>query len=214
MARNYGGCDALWFAVENLAPVDCTRALIDAGIDIATKDLEGSGLLARAIIHNSLSWASALLENGADIEAADNDGDTALMESLFFHSDDCLKLLLDCGADHTKIDSYGDHFLHDVAIYGGLRTIEIVHTTVGLKDIDIYGTNRQGKTALEMARNRQDKPDGFKEAFESLLASIQVQGQHSKQAEFGDGNPLDQLPGVQGQESEDTWYDAPVTQMS
>ena len=85
------------------------------------------------------------------------------MESLFFRSDDCLKLLLECGADYTKVDSYGDPFLHDVAIYGGLRTIEIVHT-VELKDIDIYATNRYGKTALEIAWNWQDKPDGFGEA--------------------------------------------------
>ena len=61
LAKSYMGRDALWSAVEHLAPVHCLRALINAGIDIATKDLRGTGLLVRAIVHNNYSWAFSLI---------------------------------------------------------------------------------------------------------------------------------------------------------
>ena len=207
MVKNYMGRDALWCAVESLAPVDCIKPLITAGIDIATKHSNGSSLLSRAVKHNDGSWVSALLKSGADIEAADSDGNTALIESLLFRSDDALKLLLERGADYTKTDSYGGSILHNVAIYGGLRTIEIVRAAE-FKGIDLHTANRQGKTALEMVRNRQAKPDGFEEAFESLLAGIRAQGQLSQREEYGDGDSLDQSPGSRGQEPGDVWSDA------
>ena len=213
MAKNYLGRDALWYAIENLDPVDCMGALMTAGIDIAGKDVKGASPLNCAIVHNDCSWVSVLLEKGVDIEVADDYGDTALMDSLFFGSDDALKLLLQYGADYTKTDSYGDPTLHDVAIYGGLRTVEIVHAAE-LKGIDIYATNRQGKTALEMAQNRQAKPDGFEETFESLLTSIRARGPLSPTDDYIDGNSLDHLQSSQGKEAEDVWSDALETQTS
>lgn len=98
----------------------------------------------------------------------DADGDTALMESLFFDRGDALELLLEAGADYIKNDSYGDSILHDVAIYGSLRTIEII-LAARLKGIDINATNKAGQTALECAQLREAKPAGFVEAFSGVI---------------------------------------------
>ena len=91
-------------------------------------------------------------------------GDTPLMESLFFHSQDFLNLLLRSGADYTKIDSKEDPVLHEIAIYGGLRTVEIIHATK-LDGRNIKSMNKQGKTAPELAQARYFKPERFVEAF-------------------------------------------------
>ena len=152
----------------------CIEPLLAAGIDVNVRGSDGGSPLSAAVFRNSCDSIATLLRCGADVETADNDGDTALMESLFFNSDDALKLLLASGADYKKTDSYGDPFLHDVAIYGGLRTVEIVHEAK-LRDLDIHATNKSGKTARELARSREGTPDGFVEAFENMLAGIDAQ---------------------------------------
>ena len=145
--------------------------LLDEGFSMDSKRCDGATALATAIACNQWKSVKFLIENGADVESADDEGDTPLMESLFFHSDDSLKLLLEAGADYTKIDSYGDPFLHDVAIYGGLRTVEIIHVAK-LDGRNIKSTNKQGKTALELAQARDMKPEGFVEAFQLMLDGI------------------------------------------
>ena len=136
-------------------------------------DPRRSTALAWAALRNNSEPLAILLDYGADIEIADCNGDTALMESLFFNSDDSLKLLLERGADYSKTDSYGDPFLHDVAIYGGLGTIDVV-ADAKFKRLDIHALNKKGKTALELAREREVKPEGFVEAFEQLLANLKA----------------------------------------
>ena len=123
---------------------------------------------------NKCSAITTLLESGAGTGAADDDGDTALMESLFFDGGDALELLLEAVADFIKNDSYGDSILHDVAIYGILRTIEIIFAA-RLKGIDINATYQAGRTVHECAQLRDFKPAGFVEAFWELLDSISFQ---------------------------------------
>ena len=95
-------------------------------------------------------------------------GDTPLMESLFFYSQDSLNLLLRSGADYTKIDSKGNPVLHEIAIYWGLRTVEIIHATK-LDGRNIKSMNKQGKIALEEVQARYFKPERFVEAFQRML---------------------------------------------
>ena len=142
--------------------------LLDAGF---SNDNDGLPALVNATGYNHTESVKILIQNGADLECADKDGDTALMESLFYKSDDCLKLLLEAGADYTKMDSYGDSILHGVAIYGGLRTVEIIHAAK-LNGRKIIPMNRKGKTALETAQARDTKPEGFVEAFQLMLDGI------------------------------------------
>ena len=177
-AKNIKGRNALMHAMRTSANPLCIEPLLAGGIDVNSQDGDGTSALAAAamamsVINNSCGCITMLLRCGADIESADNEGDTALMESLFYNNNDALKHLLASGADYTKTDSYGDPILHDVAIYGGLRTIEVVHEA-NLRHLDIHATNRSGKTARELARSREGTPDGFVEAFEIMLAGIEA----------------------------------------
>ena len=171
--KNTIGRNVLMYAMRTAANPLCIEPLLAAGIDVNSRDVHGASALALSVIKGSGSCIATLLRCGADIDSADNEGDTALMESLFYHNDNALKLLLASGADYTKTDSYGDPILHDVAIYGGLRTIEVVHEA-NLRDLDIHATNKSGKTARELARSREGTPDGFVEAFDTMLAGIEA----------------------------------------
>ena len=172
-AKNIRGQNTLMNAMRTTANPLCIESLLATGIDVNSQDVQGASALTLSVLKGSCSCITTLLRCGADIDSADNAGDTALMESLFYHNDDVLKLLLASGADYTKTDSYGHPILHDVAIYGGLRTIEIIYEA-NLGGLDIHATNKSGKTARELARSRADTPDGFVEAFDIMLASIEA----------------------------------------
>ena len=172
-SKNIIGRNALMHAMRTAANPFCIEPLLATGIDINSRDVHGASALALSAIKGSGSCIATLLRCGADIDSADDAGDTSLMESLFYHNDDALELLLASGADYTKTDSYGDPILHDVAIYGGLRTIQTVHEAK-LRGLDIHATNKSGKTARELARNREGTPDGFVEAFDIMLAGIEA----------------------------------------
>ena len=171
--RNKVGRDPMLKALRNKEEDNpgFIQYLLDEGFSMDSKGYNGVTALATATTCNHWNSVKILIAIGADVESADDDGDTPLMESLFFHSDDSLKLLLEAGADYTKIDSYGDPILHDVAIYGGLRTVEIIHASK-LDGRNIKPTNKQGKTALEVAQARDMKPEGFVEAFQLMLDGI------------------------------------------
>ena len=171
--KNIQDRNALLIAMRTLANPLCIEPLLAAGIDVDTRARDGSSPLTYAVYRNSCDSIATLLRCGANIESADNAGDTALMESLFYNNDDALGLLLASGADYTKSDSYGDPILHDVALYGGLGTIETVHAAQ-LRDLDIHAINKTGKTAYEIVRGREGTPDGFVEAFEIMLAGIEA----------------------------------------
>ena len=171
--KNIQDRNALLIAMRTLANLLCIEPLLAAGIDVDTRARDGGSPLTYAAYRNSCDSVATLLQCGADIESADTAGDTALIESLFYNNNDALRLLLASGADYTNSDSYGDPILHDVAIYGGLRTIETVHAA-RLRDLDIHAVNMDGKTALEIARGPEGTPDGFVEAFEILLAGIEA----------------------------------------
>ena len=136
-----------------------------------SKGHNGITALALATTIGHSKSVKILIENGADVESADDDGCTPLMVSLFYQSDVSLKVLLEAGADYTKTDSYGDPILHNVAIYGGLRTVEIIHAAK-LDGRNIISMNKQGKTALELAQTRDTKPEGFVDAFQLMLDGI------------------------------------------
>ena len=213
--KNIGGRNALMHAMRTSGNPLCIEPLLAAGIDVDCRDGYGASALAFSVISDSRGCIATLLRCGADIDSADNAGDTALMESLFYHNDDALKLLLASGADYIKTDSYGDPILHDVALYGGLRTIETVHEA-NLRDLDIHATNKSGKTARELARTREGTLDGFVKAFDIMLASIEARTakETPEPAEFIDDEDLGRRSLGSDADSIDVFYDALETRQS
>ena len=61
--------------------------------------------------------------------------------------------------------------LHDVAIYQGLRTVEIIHATE-FDRCDIKCLDRHGKVTFQIAQARSVRLEGFVEAFQLMLDDI------------------------------------------
>ena len=147
--------------------------MLAVGVDPTVRNQYGSTPLAHTTRWDNSAMATALLNAGADIDSQDNDGDSPLHEALFSHADRTTSLLLRWGARYDRPDSKGDPIIHIAAAYGGIQTLEIL-LAAKIKGVDPDGLNRQGKTALLIAQNRTDKPSGFVEKLEELLADIRV----------------------------------------
>ena len=148
--------------------IDC---LVAAGAEPDAKDYFGLTPLIACVHHNALQAASALLDNGADLDLLDNDGDSALLHSIFNNAEDATQLLLSRGATYTSWDSMGNSILHLAALFGSLRTLEILHNDK-IQDVDPDAPNRQRQTALQIPQARASKPDGFVEKLQELLIEV------------------------------------------
>ena len=108
-----------------------------------SKELKGYNsvtAMAAAITGNHWKSFTSLTENGNGLEPANDGGDAPLLRSLFFHSNDSLE------PGYQKIDSDGDFILQDVAIFRGLRMVDIIHATK-LDGRNARITNKQGKNS-------------------------------------------------------------------
>ena len=149
------------------------RCLISAGADIHGRNLYGGMPLSSTVFRNNNVSAETLLDYGADVDGLDNDGDSALTEAIRYHSNDLIKTLLNRGAAYTLNNSGGNSILHLAALCGNLGTIQILNDA-HLKDIDPKAHNCQKKTPLQLAWERQDKPEYFVERFHTLLDGIRA----------------------------------------
>ena len=115
--------------------------------------------------------AAALLDCEADIESRDNDGDSALHNALHYNNAGVISLLLSHRANYATWSSSGNSIFHTTAVGGSLNTIDIL-LAAKLKGVDPDAKNRQGLTALELAQQRETKPDGFLQKVRLLLADV------------------------------------------
>jgi ankyrin repeat protein len=153
---------------EDIAPV---KLLLRAGASVDCRNSLGHTPFIGAAIKNRYEIGAYLLQNGADKHNVSNNNDTALFESVFHNSHEFLQLLLREGAKHTSVNKSGSTILHAAALEADLKTINILDASkLGGLDIDLFDKN--GKTALEISRQRVASPDGFQEAFERFLMTI------------------------------------------
>ena len=164
---------ALHYAATYSDNRDVLQYLTTAGVDIDGQGHAGATPLSRATLSNNTEAAKLLLACRANINSLDKENDTPLHESLFRQHDDMTKLLLSHGASYTLPDSLGNSVLHLAALSGGLRTLEILHTAA-LRGIDTEATDKQGKTALRLAQQREGREEGFLEKFQELLVDIRT----------------------------------------
>ena len=164
---------ALHYAAEYNNNPEVLRLLVTAGVNLEERDEWGATALTKTVGGNKIESAKLLLDCGADINSLDKDNDTPLHDSLFHRCNDMTELLLSRGASDTLPISPGGSILHFAALSGGLRTLEILRTAV-LKDINTEATDKQGKTALQVAQQREGKEEGFLEKFQELLVDIRT----------------------------------------
>ena len=186
-ATNHEGWNALHWAVRYQNNGEIVKSLVEAGINVNERDICGSTPLCYSVSNRHIVSAEALLNYGDDIDNIDNEGDTPLYESFLHLANNILQLLLSRGASYTATNSLGQSVLHVAAVFGGLETLRIL-LAAKLKNIDIKLVTPEGKTALQLAQERIDKPDGFLEKFEELLADIRLRNASVTSEESGRNN--------------------------
>ncbi|KAL9112793.1 MAG: hypothetical protein Q9187_007725, partial [Circinaria calcarea] len=168
--------NALHYAAEYQNSREMIEYLVKGGVDVNKRNYWGSTPVAHAAINNRPISAEALLDYGADLNSLDLERDTPLTESIRLNADNTTELLLHRGAAYTSSNIYGDTILHLVGLAGGLKTLSIFQAAE-LKGIDPDATNNNGKTAIQIAREREGKPHGFIPQFQDLLAGIRARNE-------------------------------------
>ncbi|KAG6361011.1 hypothetical protein INS49_009230 [Diaporthe citri] len=112
-----------------------------------------------------------LVDSGADIEADNGVGHTSLVAALLQNQHACLRFLLGRGADYLLPGLPGENILHLVAQLGDAETMRIF-SAVGMRGLDIVGSNKAGLTPREIFLRRPVTDKVQQAAFEELLASV------------------------------------------
>ena len=181
--------NALHYAAEFQNGRETIECLVEAGVDVNKQNMWGSTPLTQAALMNNTISAEVLLDRGADPNVVDFERDSPLTESLYPGADDMTELLLHRGAAYISSTVYGDTILHLAALCGGLRTLSILQAAE-LKGIDPDATNKKGKTAIHIAREREGKPYGFLPQFQDLLAGIRARNASQEVSSQKDTNPV------------------------
>ncbi len=92
--------------------IDVCRKYLDAGMDVNTRDGEGTPMLNIATRSERMECISWLLENGADINAVSSDrGYTALMDAVWRGNEDITRLLIERGSKMNTVNKEGQTML-------------------------------------------------------------------------------------------------------
>ena len=151
--------------------------LLAAGGEIEQRDVGGITPLICAARENNTDVVQTLLQHGAQLDSSDEYGDTSLMNAIMYSKGDTVQLLLQKGAKYSRANKAGMTVLHQAARCGSFRTIEILRAA-NIIGIDPYAKNNDGKTAFELAQQRNLKPKGFIDLFLALLFEIRNRNDH------------------------------------
>jgi ankyrin repeat protein len=94
------------------------RALIDGGVDVSAKSVDGTTALHQAVHADQLTIADMLLRGGADPAARDRYGVTPLYLACLNGNADMIRRLLDAGVDPDTLDATGETALMTAARNG------------------------------------------------------------------------------------------------
>ena len=177
---NSHGDTPLFHAYRSRSARESTRALIAAGMSVNWRRSNWSTPIHSAAERGCVPMSEVLLEHGADVHALDDNKQNPLIYAQESHldTDEVTRLLLALGADYTLPDKFGWTILHHAARLGTLRLLDIL-ADAGLS-MDIRAVNHDGETALQIAQRRSTAPDGFLEAFQTLLSEIRARTMHPR----------------------------------
>lgn len=139
------------------------RALLDRGIDVDAKGVDGTTALHRAVNADHLAIADLLLRGGADATAGDRYGVTPLYLASLNGNGAMIQRLLDAGADPNTADPTGETALMTAARNGRPAALDVLlrrGARVDARDPEF------GQTALMIAVRENHAP-----AVDLLIAS-------------------------------------------
>jgi ankyrin repeat protein len=145
---------------------DCARIrqMLDNGMHPDTQGPKGWTALRKAAVRNNYEIAFELLKRKASVDAANYTGDTALMIACAHGNHEMASLLLFYGADPNIANCVGRTSL---MIAAGKGLCLVVGALLdACPRVDINKTDRNGKSALDMAIE-----NGFENVAKMLAAS-------------------------------------------
>jgi hypothetical protein len=128
--------------------VECVRALLEAGADVAQANADGWTALIFASWEGHVECLRALLEAGADVALADLDGSTALIFASWEGRVECVRALLEAGADVALAATDGWTALMGASQQGHVDCVR----TLLEAGANVMQLRNDGSCALECAR--------------------------------------------------------------
>jgi ankyrin repeat protein len=170
-ARDNHGSQAIHYACRHQPDVEPVKVLLRAGALSTARNNLGHTPFSGAARKNRHAIGAHLLRAGTDTSARSIDGNTPLFEAIFHNSHEFLQLLLANGIRYNTINNSGSNILHAAALEADVRTVQIL-AAARLLGLDCEAKDGNGKTLREVFDTRFNAPQGFGEAFESLLDSL------------------------------------------
>ncbi|KAH9524149.1 hypothetical protein Btru_048251 [Bulinus truncatus] len=170
------GDTALMFCIDS-GNMDAFRLLLSAGADINARNRLGITCLMQAVSKNTSSFAEELLRRQADVSLLDRHRYSALM--LAAESDipcDIIRLLLGSGADVNQQNVNGETAL---MLASSRLLVDKVKALVSSLTCpaDVHVKNKDGATALEIARLSTSGRDSDKQCIVKLLLSLKLKNE-------------------------------------
>ena len=149
----------------------CVQRLIDGGANINAQEFQGATALIFASQGGLLSTLQLLLENGGAPDLPTFEGVTPLIEALQANSHGAISILIAHGANLTYHTPSGHSLLHSAAEFADEASLVIL-TSIHIRGIDVNHRSKDGATAWDLARARNDISPEWRAAFADLVASI------------------------------------------
>ncbi|MFF2286622.1 ankyrin repeat domain-containing protein [Peribacillus butanolivorans] len=167
------------------------KRLIEEGVDINTKDLEGRTATMIATYNNDVETTKVLIKAGADVNIQDNMKNNPFLYAGAEGYVEILKLTIEAGADPAMINRYGGTALIPASEHGHIDAIKELLTKT---DIDVNHVNDLGWTALMEAIVLNNGGERQQQAIQLLIdhgADVNIPNrnnvtplQHSREKEF------------------------------
>lgn len=145
---NSAGETALMLGVKSTRPVQVTKLLLDADVNLNITDRDG-----KSALHHAIGNADALVmlvKNGAGIDLPDKTGRTPLLQSSYQCYYGTMQILITLGANVNAQDSSGDTPLN-----GCLNTCNEFGVNLLLENgANVSVTNKKNLTALGVAETK------------------------------------------------------------
>jgi ankyrin repeat protein len=172
VSTNYG--NALTYAINHNAPIECVEFLLNLHIDIHEEDMYGKTALTYATIYGRSDVVKLLLQHGANPNFIDNQGNSALLYAARHHTENIIPvihLLLHEGADLHFLDANGRDALTCSIVSS--KCINIV-TTLIQAGSDLNRKDKYGWAPLFYAMKSESPEFALKSVVELLLGGSDV----------------------------------------